>query len=573
MRNVCAHVACFKDFSELFWHFRYPDVKENSNDLPAAGFLTVKVIDAYDPSIYLEFYLWAQSSGSYYVGAGASYQPLTGLEPKASSGTLVYEGAKYRRWSPTRYAMSGVYGTPASASTTGTLIKNCGGLSFRWDILSNKVWQSFAGSSDGELITDLDAPEIYGENVFTGFPSEEVYLSIQCYNYNEKAMNIQMESLLGYSGEEINRVVDYDDVKPEVKLNVDLTDVGGFYLERGKEFTVPTDVTASDLNFSGEIAVGVYYNYNSSQPIAIHLQDGKFKPTLNGVYTVEYKARDIFGNEGVATLNLNVGDAKAVTYTPTTVASMTAMKANQLPLIEATGINKEVVTTISVMDGDGVVTELDDTRSYVPTSSGDHTVIYTFKDNAYTEVFSYVVSVVDGGEVLFKDIPKLPQYFIKGASYQLEDYMAYTLGANGVTSNFASVLVATDNGEFGEVSTSSAYTVNGSEKVRIKYSLNGKESTVYERKIVDVGYNDDVRNYGAYFQGDYTAVEGDNKRMLYSFDDENSSAEMHFINHLALSKFELDFEILENKDNFESVTVTIADAFDEKDKIEMSYTS
>lgn len=548
-----------------------PDIKKNKNDLPAAGFLTVKVIDSYNPSIYLEFYLWAQSSGTFYLGAGASHQPLTGLEPKASTGPLTYEGAKYKVWSPTRYAVSGVYGTPAGASNTATLANDRGGLAFRWDILTNKVWQTRVGSDD-VLITDLDAPEIYGENVFKGFPSEEVYLSIQCYNYNEKFINIQMESLLGYTGEEINRVVDHDTVNPVVTLDVDMTDVGGLYLERGKEFAVPMSATATDLNLAGKIAVSVYYNYASNEPISIHLQDGKFTPTLNGVYTVEYKAFDIFGNEGIATLDLNVGDSKAIFYTPEKITSMTAMKPNQLPLIEATGINKEIVTTVSVIDNNGVETVLDDTRTFIPTSSGEHTIVYTFMDNAYTEVFSYPISIVDNNDVLFRDKPNLPQYFIKGASYQFEEYIAYTLGAKGLESQLAKVEVAADNDDFTEISTASAYTVNGSEKLRVRYSLNGQKSAIYERKIIDVNYNGDVRDYGAYFQGDYSSYEGDNRRMIYNFDGVNATEEMHFINHLAFSKFEFGFEILEEQDKFDSVTITLADAFNETDKMEISYT-
>lgn len=548
----------------------FPDIKKNSGDLPAVGFLTIKLIDSYDPSIYLEFYLWSQSSGTFYVGAGANHQTLTGLDPSVT-GAFVFEGSRYRLWKPVRYATSGVYGAPAGASNTSMLAKDRGGLAFRWDILNNKVWQARVGSDD-VLVTDLDAPEIYGENVFTGFPSEEVYLSIQCHNYNEKFMNIQMESLLGYTGEEINRVVDHDTVKPVVTLDVETTDVGGLYLERGKEFAIPMNATATDLNFMGEIAVGVYYNYASNEPIAIHLQDGKFTPNLNGVYTVEYKARDIFGNEGIATLNLNVRDKKAVSYTPEKISSMTAVAVNTLPLIEATGINKEIVTTISVIDSNGVETILDDTRTFVPTSSGEYTVVYTFKDNAYTEVFSYSVSAVDTGEVLFGDKPNLPQYFIKGASYQFEEYTAYKLGESGVESHLAKVEIAMDNGDFTEVSATSACTISGSEKVRVKYTLNGKESAVYERKIIDVDYNGDVRNYGAYFQGDYSSFAGDNRRMIYSFDGENTSAEMHFINYLAFSKFEFGFEVLEEQDKFDSVTITLVDAFNEADKLEISYT-
>lgn len=559
-----------KGLTELDVCKLYPDVKTNKNDLPSAGFMTIKVIDSYNPNLFLEFYLWSQTTGTFYLGAGASHQELTGLY-KTVRGKFLFEGSLYERWSPLRYAVSGVYGTPAGAETTSSLANDRGGLSFRWDMLTNKVWQTRVGSED-VLVTDLDAPEIYGENVFTGFTSDEVYISIQCHNYNEKFMTIQMESLLGYSGEELNRVVSHDTVKPVVKLDVEKTDPNGLYLERGKEFCIPMNATATDLNFSGEIDVNVFYNYASNERISIYTEDGKFTPTLNGVYTVEYKARDIFGNEGIATLDLNVVDKKAITYTPTKISSMTLMKENTLPFIQATGINKEVKTTISVADNKGSVTTLDESGAYIPTSTGEHTIIYTFQDNAYTEEFSYAVSIENGGEVLFGDAPNLPQYFIKGAEYQFEEYTAYTFGANGVEGHLATVEIAVDDGEFSPISTSSVCKIEGSEKVRVKYLLNGKESSIYERKIIDVGYNEAVRNYGAYFQGDYIETVGNNRRIEYCFDGEKDSAEMTFINYLSLSKFEFGFEILDGTDNFESVMVVISDAFNQADRIEISYT-
>jgi hypothetical protein len=536
----------------------YPDIRPSIGNLNVST-VVVRLVDVLDPDTFVEFYLWSHATSAFYAGAGASNQNLTGLESN-SSGALLFEGNTYKLHQPSRYAISSVYGAvvhgQGSASSAG--IASSGGMSIRFDLKTMKAyWKTSSGE---KLLTDLDAPEIYGEHIFKGFTSNQVYAQIQCYNYNKATVNIQVESLLGFSGETLNRRVLEDKIKPMVTINTEKTDEYGVYVVKGEEYTIPTDITVQDVNYNGDLKAEVFYNYGSSSPIRIYIKDGKFIPTLNGVYTLVYTATDVYGNEGIDILKLNVvTEEKAISYPETKISVLHAAQVNCLPYIIGVGVNKDVeLVGIYVVDPKGGKTELGVNREYTPIYLGEHTIIYCFADNVYKREFTYKVNVIDEGNVLFAGTPKLPAYFIKGGSYILEEYYAYTLGADGLSPNLTTVQMSVDNGEWKSLSYGDTFNVNGTKNVRFKYMHSAKERII-EKKIVDLGYLSGEREYLKYFQGTYDDTSIEPTALVYEFNGEQEMETMEFINTLSLSKFLFEFNIPDDKANFSSLTVMLTD--------------
>lgn len=542
-----------------------PDIRPEKTGTPTAALVIVRVVDAYNPEVFVEFYLWAQSSSVFYVGCGANNQSLVGME-RHSGGGVKYEGELYKAHKMLRYATSAVYGQWINVETSQGLA-NYGGMSYIWNLGNNKV--HFKGGS--RFVNDLDAPEIYGENIFSGFSSGYVYAEIQCYGYSKSSINIEIESLLGITGEDLMKSPAEDVTPPLVKVDTETTNEDGVYVVKGKKYSIPQNVTVNDFNYNGNLTKRVYYNYGSMEEVEIYLQDGAFIPTLAGRYTVEYKAIDTYGNEGVFLLPLNVVEAEdTITHAQDKLDELYVAQKVYLPAIEGTGVNKEVQVEISVTNPKEQTKILDDSRDYVVEYAGAHTITYTFRDNVYTKTFSYTVNAEDNGSALFNDTPKLPAYFIKGATYLFEDYMVYTAGTDGLTPSKATMQIAVNDGAFADVDVTQAYKVTASKNVRIKYVYNEQETDVLTIPVVDVGYAG-TRSYEKYFQGTYDRVTSNPLAITYFFDGAESEGSLTFVNTLSLAKFSFGFATAEGQDNFDSLTISLTDYANADNKISISY--
>ncbi|MBQ8659199.1 MAG: hypothetical protein IJ506_08720 [Clostridia bacterium] len=542
-----------------------PDIREAKTGTPTAALVIMRVVDAFNPDIFVEFYLWAQSTGLFYMGCGASNQPLVGLEPK-DTGTL-YNGQIYKVHKMTRYATSGVYGRWVNGLETSQALANAGGMAYTWDFSTNQVYFK----SGNTLINDLDAPEIYSENIFTGFSSNYVYAEVQCYGYSKSSINIEIQSLLGFTGEDLMKKPSEDNIAPILTVDTELTDENGVYVVKGKEYAIPQNVSVMDVNYNGTLTKKVYYNYGSAEEVEIYVENGKFTPTLLGRYTVEYKAKDSYGNEGIFTLPLNVVEADdTILYTEEKLNQMYVAEKVRLPKMEATGVNKEVQVKVSVTNPKGQTQVLDERNEYTVEYVGTHTITYTFTDNVYSKTFSYTVNAEDNGLALFNGTPKLPAYFIKDATYIFEEYVAYTFGMEGLEPNKTTMQISVDGGEFSDVNMIQPYKVAATDTLRIKYIYKEQETEVFTVPVVDLGYGG-TRSYDKYFQGTYDSVTSNPLAISYFFDGTESEGKMTFVNTLSLENFYFGFGTAEGQDNFDVLTLTLTDYSNADNKISISF--
>ncbi len=539
------------------------------------SYFTIKLIDCYDETNFVEFYIWSNQDKrnkikETYVGAGASGQNFTGLvEGTGADATIELGGKTYSTRYNERYKVNpwGVYGygnTYSLYSRTST--KD----SFRLNVNTNEV---YFGST---LVTDLDHTQIYPDNAFKGFTTGEVYVQYSFENnWTSEPMELYIKSILGLQGEQLKKGVVDDDKMPEVNIDIEYTDVGekAITVLYNQEFTLPT-ATVYDVNGKNEYKLAVYYDYYTDNPKSVYMKDGKFTPTKKGVvYTAVYLAEDGFGNRNVDAngkcidvINIIPVSGKAFTYGEDKVDSLSACVGNELPAIEVASLNTNVKVKVFAVEPNGNRVEITDTfngTGYTlnPAFIGEYTIEYQFIDNVYTDIFSYKVTSVESGNVIFPEKMALPSVFIKDAVYDLEPYYAQIATANGLEKKQAKILVSVDDGEFVEITDTRKFKVVGSSSLSFKAEYNGKQSAAQLCRITDVNFacdaavNEGEKVYENYFIG-FDEVMTTDTYMEYTFNDAQS-ASLHYATPLVFNTFKLEFEIPESAKNLNEVNIIL----------------
>lgn len=517
------------------------DVQPAGAEKVTASTISIKMVDRYNPDIFIEWYWWKQNvSGSGYVGGGANNQQLFGLEtgsyvsnPNMTTST----GIKGNKHYSNRYALSNVYGK-ASRSSTKNFTDSP--LTFSYCPSENVLYNG--GNWRSSYITDVDDPIIYPKgNYFEGFTTGEVYVQVQCFNYNFNSIRLQITSLFGLTGEQLKNGYVVDTIDPIIELDKEYTDDTGLYITKGREFTLPVP-TVYDVNYKGDINVSLYYNYDTNNPLSINVVDNKFVPEFFGKYTAVYTAKDVYGNTTVREFVFNSVSEKAFTYEQIKLEKLVAAAENVIPAVVPTNINKAYTTVVEVTDPFGNTTDVTKSMLYRPEALGEYTITYKFTDNAYTEVYSYTVKSQDEGAVWFRDEFKINPYLIKNATYDFDDYYAYVATKEGLKACLADFYISVDGAEFVKLSNPNEYKVTAESSIAFKCTYDGKESEVLNVNVVDLGYGTSSKDYTKFFANNATSTSTSNTAITYKFSNKQP-ATLQFINPVLASEFQVDFII------------------------------
>lgn len=561
--NLNDHAGEALEICKIFPMFR------TSADLnPDASTVSVKIVDCYDSSKFVEFYIWSceAGQGAYYTGAGASTQSLTGLEQNRNRPhemTEPYDGQLYKIHRPHRYQSKTAWGTAVSSKYNDQLIEK-DGVVFIWDLATHQMKVRNGGNA--QVITDIDSSEIYGEKAFdysTFFTTGEVYVNFEAYNYATSSFTLGIEEIFGESGEALADGKMLDTQNPQVTVDVQPTVGNVVYLQKGKAVTLPTVSSVIDLNYYGDTNVSVYRNYGNRGEVLVNVENGVFVPDMEGNYTAVYTAKDGYGNEGKFLLGIVVLDEANFVYEKATVKKLVAAKNNILPYIPVSGLNLAPTAKVSVTAPDGAVVEVEyngvDGYEYVPAYAGEYTVTYLFKDNVYEEKYSYKAACVDENAAIFQDAFSFPAYFMKGASYTIDPVVAYTAGNGAFKENEAVVSVSVDGGEYQTLTPAqmSAYKVEANQTLQFKATFGNNSILSKLYSVVDVGFGKKTteKDYLPYWQGNYTSSELLEVGAAYTF---GGDASLQFINPVSGKNFKTNFKV--EAASAESVIVTLRDA-------------
>ncbi len=594
-------------FSFTPYEFSGLKVGEDGKSLSQLKTIYVRITDAYNPNIYVNYRIQNYTKNndplslmpSYTVGA--NQQPMRAMStntgrPSQEGELLTIDNqlyfVSYQGWGG--YPLNGNLDT-----TNGSLI------SFYFDVETAQAFVSQRTEGDNgnyvkSMISDLDAKEIYSVNGFKGFTTGEVYLTVygEAYKTSDNSFDMEVASIGNYVGAELfEKDLLKDDKAPLLK--VDITEeqkANGIFVPKGATVRLP-DYTFYDVNMKnsgmGYITVRLGDKDNGE---LIAVKNGTFFAKTEGAYYVTYTAVDDFGNttdDSKYTYVFNCYDAsangnKTITFNAQKyTATVTAGSTITLPDYSIETLNKfynvKAYYYYANQVNDKVAIDLDNPQVRLD-NVGKYTIVYEYSDVYEADKFSYELTTVASNDFEFTKVV-LPRYMINNATYTLEDVYAKVFIGSKPELKDASVQVSVDGEAYTSVADYSAYKVTATSTLQFKYSytLNGNTKSIesevipvisanygFKSKLLYSKYLVDHANDGV--PGATVAVSTSNVISINATGTKDSpiaKTTNGFVNQVSISAFEFAFEVVAG--DFDNLTFTLTDIYDANKVMVISY--
>ena len=543
-------------------------VRKNS---PEATNIFVRFTDAYDPENYfnVKFHYYRLSATRYQVYITVTSPGVDTIGLRKGSGPIVINNVAHTIYRNHNY--NGAYGAHGYRTSRGAKI---------YYDNETKVITVFDGV-ETHYVTDLDNKNIYTRNIFKGFTTGEVYLSVYSELNNDAQTNYDIYSIDGVKGEELAKEI-IDDKNPVIKVDIkDSLVADGIAIAKNEPFKI-FDAEAFDVNLSGGISSMVYYNYGYENNMCM-TYNGYFTPKAIGSYAIVYRAVDAFGNEAEKVIELTCVDKEKCIdlILGDFESSYEVAKVNSLPAYSFTSLNnlKNVVLEITI-EKDGKVYSVDPTaNTFYLEEAGAYKITYSYNDGivAYSDSFD-ITLIASSNLSLDADRAAFPEYFIKGMKYTLEQVRAYTYDTGKPIAHKPEFFVSNDGGAFNPAN-SNELKIEANESIQFKYtySANGEtiEYVTEPIKIVNNAYDPTGKSFKQkylqenYFVGDLTATQQPGAMRLVA--DKTGTANIDFINVLSLEEFQFEFTVPSGYSNFASFEIKVIDFYDRDNVVTISY--
>ena len=412
--------------------------------------------------------------------------------------------------------------------------------------------------ANGAMVIDLDNLDYFDE-AWSGFTTGEVKMSISGDEYSRVYANFMITKV---GRQNLSREMVIDDVAPDINVEFD-----GYDETELPDATVgyhyPVFSATAHDKFSGAVDVQtrVYFNYTSNQRYQLNIEDGKFAPKRTGVYTIEYSAKDHYGNTQVKTV-----DIQCVEKAP---AFSAAIKGDypregltgqwiEIADIQISGGVGQIVTYATVESSALQPTLIE--GGFRPELSGVYKVTLHAEDMIGQHVTAnYEVVVTANSEPVFLDEVLLPKYLMTGYTYQIPALPAYDF-SNGKEEIATSITVVDGNGEKALSSKACVFTPDRDGYATIIYKAEGKAGSSqkeYRIPVILAKEGADI-HLERYFQGEKITSAATRSSVTVSATE---NAEYMFINDLVADNFSVSFAISQNK--FSTLQLIFTDSVDE----------
>lgn len=554
----------------------------------------VRITDAYDKNNYVDIEIsWDASLDgnnqvyyNCYFRAGTSEEQPAGFALNKTGAvspwwpTITYNGNKYNIHRKPK-ALSNIYG-PYGASGDSTNADNSG-FEVYYEYSTKKVY--IKDRENLIFVSDLSCKDVY-ETPFKGFTNGEVYLSVLADYYKENQFNVEISSIYGLNGEELNIAYAKDELPPILYTDVTNTSLGEIIIAQGEKFEIPP-VSAKDTGGIKSVGSRVYYAYGTKAQTQISVNDNSFVPQKTGQYTIVYYGEDIYGNVSQRTLELT---CKKCENDRALRLSFTKNQDSDLLLLNDAAVDvlagkKYTLAQYGVESENSFATYVnayyiygDDitTRREIDLAVGEigfykigrYKVVYEYGDAVQNkkDVFEVNSCVSDEKTI---ETPYLPEYFIKNARYSFE-YIPVTL-YNDESLNYVApdVYVKFDDADYVKVNSENL-KIEADRAIKIQYRY--QDTVLYETPsmpVVDVNFGKKlaIQNY---FQGDFTA-EPNSAEIDFVSNTESGENRLDFINVISFNSFNLAFKIKDGLGNFGSLKIELIDYYDRNKKAELIY--
>lgn len=525
------------------------------------NYLTIRLTDCYNPDIEIDIQYWKRINMETYMKAGPKGSGLVGLSTDAN-GQYSIAGENYSR---------GIFGTPTRGNrpmngnynNITMLFENAEDGKIR--LWCNTPEHESNPNGDTRLITEINNDKLYG-GVFPGFTTGEVIVSITSTGFNNvQTARVEVGKFNGKTNEELDTFGAYNEtVAPVIKVAADETDNK---IIAGTKVKVPEAEALDASGIRGKVDYTVWYNYtDENSKRAINVENGKFFAGKMGTYTVEYRAEDVYGNRATRTFDLLAikEGTPGISFNATTKYTDAEIGSSiNLSGYGVTSLCKNYDVTVLLTDPKGNTADVTSSAASVAVSEvGTYTVEYLYSDTYYDGAYSYTFDCIPSNKAVFekKSIP-VPEYFVEGAKYSVEEINAYVYGNDGKVASALKSYVSYDGGEYREI-PSDGFNVEKASKLRLKLAVEGDETNYIESAeadVINVGFGTIKLDVAKYFVGDFT---GEAKNDYTTFTSgKNGDASMKFINPLLVSRFSLSF-YMDADATLDGMDIVLTDYYD-----------
>lgn len=513
---------------------------------------------------------WAELN-SYITGNGVGQIP-TGLETNRSG--IVVDGAEYLLHKGDTWGANVKFALPgnpkyASVSNPNNMPEYVGTqtLAFSMDIETGAIY------ANGQLVTVLTNEEIYGKDIWSGFASGEVYLSIEGSGYNASSLNLAITKIgkLRASEGAFDENIFVDDEAPVIDVEAQSEPAHAMVGEPYNLF----NASAYD-KYDGTVPVKqeVYFGYGTGGQVRVNVKDNAFVPFALGSYTVKYISEDRYKNRSEVLYEVYADGTESERLSATIGDLTDGVSGKSYTLIapEFENIRGDVVWRAEIKHTDkDVIYEADYLDSvFTPEYAGIYEVTYYYGDYVFSGEIKKELMVNTSDEPVIFGEPVLPKYIISGCLYELPVINGRIYASADPKDVVADIYVKEDGGA--ERKVNHTFVTYATEKIQIIYRItdsgNFSEYVSEEIPVIDVGYNGTYRIEN-YFYGDDFVAEEKSDRIRFSAKKSLQSAETEFINPLQTFDFSLRLAAAGN--GFSKISVLLTDELNENITLKFSY--
>lgn len=340
---------------------------------------------------------------------------------------------------------------------------------------------------------------------------------------------------------------------------------------KGKPYRLFT-ASAEDL-YSKEVAVDtkVYLHYLEDTKTLISLENNLITPEYYGVYTVEYKAIDEFGNTSVYTYDFSCEDAETLSVSLSDSQKETLV-GTETPIADFVYENGFgfVTTKITATHENGKSVDLTEKTSFVPMYVGEYTIEYTCTDYSLEVTQEYTLTVGKNNEPVFLSSASLPKYFVVGQEYTLPSVEAYQF-LTGKPISVTPTITTQIGKEKAQKLDGYTFIPNKEGAITITYTAACdavKKSQVYTALAIDVGEAGSTFDISKYFYSSDALVTVNSESVTVATQNDTR---VEFINALSSREFSFEFSAMAHTLNCETFTVYLQDSADENVQLELTY--
>ncbi len=496
---------------------------------------------------------WPGSDSLSYIKAAGNGQELTGVESYGSVNEKIHVNDEWGAGVPVSF-------TAMNDQNKMTIIPSLMAFDLSFDKDESVL------KSRGVTVTDFDDAKYY-KNVWSGFPSGKVRLSVSASGYNSETADIMVTDVFGL---DFSQTTISDETAPSITVNTDYEQMPT--AKTGKGYAIPSASAVDDYSGICDVSTRVVYGYGTGKDVTVKIKAGKIIPEYAGEYTIIYEAKDGYGNTAIKTYKFEAMDevsgisASISDYGEYLLGDYLTVYA---PTFSGGSGKIELTTKVTL---DGVEKEIVGGKVKF-NEAGKWEISYFATDyigNEFEKTIELSVSTPD--KPVFAGTPNLPEIIIDGSGYIIPEYYAEDYSSGKLEYKLCDVVVTDSLGKK-KMSGGERYVARADKDgdfVTFAYECDGVKKSeeikvpVIIPKTVKSGRK--TLDMTKYFYGTgFTATANSTEVGIEA--TENGNVSWKFGNSLLAEIFSIDIHTVPDKSNFDGLKITLTDSSDKTNAV------